>query len=742
MPMVPMFQGGMPREVSSGNAGQGVVNAPRPTMDYSRVLQRALEPLDQVANTVSKALEIEANRNIKAESDEAETRFMDAVNERLYNPDSGYFNNQGKNAVDQYDATMQGLKKDADDIMGSLSPWAQDAVRSRIGERLRNAQLKTTQWSNSQRNAWHIGSSKARIDKLVESAGQNYGDADYLGSTLASIDQEVDYLANLQGFGSEQRTALKQGYYDMAVAQRYSSWASDDPVGAMADFQTNRDSLSNDVRERISGDLWRQSKPELAAMVADMIGPTMLDKRDFVREMMAGKQFGVPVIDNLTRSQKIELYSSAYAYAAQKRSGNQADLRRAEKNSLALAATEGFDPNPLSKELFVAAYGEKEGALRFDDYSDNLRTREEVYKYGGLTNDEIAASVESLRPFRGSDNYATEAKNHELAQKAARTVLKARREDPIAAAMMDPKYGISEITDWSQERVFKDLMDRVPLAQQIEERWKTEPSLLTKDELDDLSRHFDLLDASGQSDFAAQLYRALKVPVSDEEGVTVDDSGIGTLVSQLSGNKASKKLATALMLMSDSAPAFGKAYLLGKQLLAEGNAQVNEKYGGDIAWFNEKIGTNAESAGVFDETVDADLARDAFMGVFAFQQQDGGTREETLESVFGNIIDYNGKKIILPRRKTNNKAYSGDAFWWFTRDFNDLMDASVKRIGKEKGYVVFEGYRQNMETFARLIKNRQLQTVGNGRYLVKSQDQSGYARNVDGSYFVLDVLAR
>ena len=70
------------------------------------------------------------------------------------------------------------------------------------------------------------------------------------------------------------------------------------------------------------------------------------------------------------------------------------------------------------------------------------------------------------------------------------------------------------------------------------------------------------------------------------------------------------------------------------------------------------------------------------------------------------------------------------------------MDASDKRISKKKGYVVFEGYRQDMETFARLIKNRQLQTVGNGRYLVKSRDQSGYARNVDGSYFVLDVLER
>ena len=726
MPMVPTFQGGLPREVASGNSGRGIVNVPRPTMDYGRVLQRALEPLNQTATTVSKALEIEANRNVKAESDEAETRFMDAVNNRLYNPDSGYFNNQGKSAVDLYDATMQGLQKDADDIVGSLSPWAQEAIRTRIGERLRSAQLKTTQWNNSQRNVWHIGSSKARIDKLVESAGQNYGDADYLGSTLASLDQEVDYLANLQGFGAEQRAALKQGYYDMAVAQRYSSWSNDDPVGAMADFQVNRDSLSNDVRERIGGDLWRQSKPELAAMVADMIGPTMLDKRDFVREMMAGKRFGVPVVDNLTRAQKIDLYSAAYSYAAQQRSNNRAELRRAEENSLALAATEGFDPNPLAKESFVAAYGEKEGAARFDDYSDNLRTREEVYRFGGLTNGEIVASVESLRPFRGSENYATEAKNYELAQKAARTVIKSRREDPIASAFEDSKYGISEITDWGANDVAVKLQARLPVYDQIAGDYQTPKTLLSKGEAESLTEHFNSLEPNEQVKFLA----TVAGPLSGSGVLSV----LGTQIKP-----KDSRIGTALFV-ADGNLENGAKYLRGRQYVDEKRVALPTKGEGSQEDFGRILGDEEGTVGITNSSAVRSTMVDAAQGLWAYEQivGEGATSEDVVTAAFGEIADYNGKKIFLPKRPSGAAYTTGTVSGWFSRDFFDLVDDKIKRMEKDKTVLKTMYGEVEARDFAPKIRGMQLESVDDGLYRI-IDPELGYVRNADDTPYVLDL---
>lgn len=140
MPMVPMYQGGVPSVVDSGQTGRQVAQLPNQTINYAKLMQDAQQPLQDFANNAGKALQTIAARNIKAESDEAEMKYMEAVQSRLYDPEAGYFNQKGKNAVDAYDGAMQGLKKDADDILGSLSPWAREAVQSRIQDRLRSAQ--------------------------------------------------------------------------------------------------------------------------------------------------------------------------------------------------------------------------------------------------------------------------------------------------------------------------------------------------------------------------------------------------------------------------------------------------------------------------------------------------------------------------------------------------------------------------------------------------------------------------
>lgn len=127
--------------------------------------------------------------------------------------------------------------------------------------------------------------------------------------------------------------------------------------------------------------------------------------------------------------------------------------------------------------------------------------------------------------------------------------------------------------------------------------------------------------------------------------------------------------------------------------------------------------------------------------MYAFNQQGVASVEDTFEECFGDVTNWNGKKILLPRRKTNNQVYADDS--WFSKDFNDLVDDSIKRLEKESGEVVFWGKRYKKADFAKFfIKNAQFQTVGNGRYYIKNPDGNGYAQNPDNSYFVLDVLAK
>lgn len=743
MPIVPTFQGGVPQVRDNGGSGFVPARAPAVNVDaYGRMMQQAMKPVEEWSNSLTEALRIEHQRTVKAESDDAERQVIDAINARM-SGENGYLTLQGKNAKDAFQGTVEGMTADVDKIVGSLQPQVREVIGSRIQDRLSTAVEQARRWNGQQTRANHLQSSEARVQSLMTDADNHYAETAYLQKTWGSITQEIDYQAAMMGLPAEQVKRLKDQSYDLFTARRFEAWGFDNPVLALQVFKSQRPKVSADIAARIESGLFSKSRDTLALGLAQR--PISFDEDGNIKNLSwmddPGAATGDAFIDSLKNDQRLSVVLRARQLRSQMIQMRGDEFNTQIKNNLAEALL-GNNPEKMALDQFTEAYGPKKGLKQFKQYELDYEEAQFKFNARNLTADEIAKELKAFKPKAGDENFADKMKAWEAMNKAGQDIIKDRDDDPIQFVMDSNDGALPPIKNWGQESSFRSLLERVPLAQNVSQRWKTEAVLLSKKELGDLTDHFESLDASGQVQFIGNLYAALKVPASDEVGTASNDFGIGTLVSQLSDNKAGKRLGAALMLMADTVPDMGKKYLVGKQMLSEGNAQVSEKYGGDIAWFNEKIGTDAQSVGVFDESADADLARDAFTGVFAFDQQDGATRDETFTAVFGNVADYNGKKILLPRRKTNNQAYSGDAFWWFTRDFNDLMDASVKRIGKEKGYVVFEGYRQNMETFARLIKNRQLQTVGNGRYLVKSRDQSGYARNVDGSYFVLDVLER
>lgn len=743
MPIVPTFQGGVPQVRDNGGSGFVPARAPAVNVDaYGRMMQQAMKPVEEWSNSLTEALRIEHQRTVKAESDDAERQVIDAINARM-SGENGYLTLQGKNAKDAFQSTVEGMTADVDKIVGSLQPQVREVIGSRIQDRLSSAVEQARRWNGQQTRAYHMQSSEARVQSLMTDADNHYAETGYLQKTWGSITQEIDYQAAMLGLPAEQVKLLKDKSYDLFTARRFEAWGSDNPVLALQVFKSQRPKVSADIAAKIESGLFSKSRDTLALSLAQR--PITFGEDGNIKNLAwmddPGAATGDPFIDSLKNDQRLSVVLRAHQLRSQMILMRSDEFSSQIKNNLAEALL-GNNPEKMALDQFTEAYGPKKGLKQFKQYELDYEEAQFKFNARNLTADEIAKELKAFKPKAGDENFADKMKAWEAMNKAGQDIIKDRDDDPIQFVMDSNDGALPPIKNWGQESSFRSLLERVPLAQTVSQRWKTEAVLLSKKELGDLTDHFESLDASGQVQFVGNLYAALKMPASDEVGTAVNDFGIGTLVSQLADNKAGKRLGAALMLMADTVPDMGKKYLVGKQMLSEGNAQISEKYGGDIAWFNEKIGTDAQSVGVFDESADADLARDAFTGVFAFDQQDGATRDETFTAVFGNVADYNGKKILLPRRKTNNQAYSGDAFWWFTRDFNDLMEASVKRIGKEKGYVVFEGYRQDMETFSRLIKNRQLQTVGNGRYLVKSQDQSGYARNVDGSYFVLDVLAR
>ena len=120
MPIVPEFHGNIPQVRSNG--GSSVTPAQVPTADlnaYGRMMQDAMKPVNEWSNSLTEALRIEHQRTVKAESDDAERQVIEAINARM-NGENGYLTQQGKNAMDAFKPTVDGMTADIDQIVGNL----------------------------------------------------------------------------------------------------------------------------------------------------------------------------------------------------------------------------------------------------------------------------------------------------------------------------------------------------------------------------------------------------------------------------------------------------------------------------------------------------------------------------------------------------------------------------------------------------------------------------------------------
>lgn len=738
MPMVPSFQGNIPRVRDNGGSGMVPAQAITPRTDYAAVMKEALKPISDTANTVQQVLKINHARTVKAESDDADNRAMAVVDQIMYDPENGYMAKQGKNAMQAYQSTMEGLKSELDKIVGGLQPATRDAVASRIADRYHSAMRQATQWNAQQTRNYHLTSSKSSVEANIKDSANHYSDITYLNKSWASIVQQLEYQAQIQGLPPEATQLLKDNTYDLFQAQRYQVWGEDDPNTAFRNFVQNDAGLSADIRLKIRNGLFAKAKGSLALGLLTSGSDQWLNK---------DAKTGDPFIDSLPVDERIEIISSASKLRKTADTQAQATIKSLVEDNLAQAEV-GVPNEMITQDVFESQLGEEKGQKQYLEYVANYRVAQFKSGTAGLTNQDMDRMVREIRPREGDADFAERLKLSKSMKKAVDEIKEARNEDPIQYAMDNASGDIPAINDWSQSSSFKTVTSRLGVARQVSQMYDTPDSLFTHDELKGLTDHYDALDAQSKVVLLGNLYKSMQepTPVIDDYGelqikLGSPEYGMGALIGQLTDENIGSQMRTALMLMTDNNPNMGSKYIIGKQRLADGNAIVNEKAAGDLAWFNQKIGTDEESAGVYDREDDLKIAQDAFVGVYAFNQQDVASVEDTFEECFGDVTNWNGKKILLPRRKTNNQVYADDS--WFSKDFNDLVDDSIKQLEKESGEVVFWGKRYKKADFAKFfIKNAQFQTVGNGRYYIKNPDGNGYAQNPDNSYFVLDVLAK
>lgn len=630
MPVVPIFQGGVPQTPDSGRAGGAIIQEPRPTFDYGTAMKRAMEPLENFAGSLQKYAEVEEARDLKAQSDDAETEFMRRVQERMLNPDSGYLTTKQRAAIDGFDGVNSGLKQDYDEILSGLPPRVQEVVKSRMQERLLSAQGQAMRWRNAQGDAYHLSSSKSRAETITDDAAQHYGDEDYLAKSWLSVAQEVEYQAKLQGMDEEQRSALMQAHYESFQANRFATWAQDDPVSALAGLKATK-GLSADIEGKLDTSIWQAAKGQLALQLATTM-PGFASRKDLAAAALSpNTKTGIPLVDELKPARKAELFALANSYSERASAERKNGLSVEIKNSIARCSETGEDPQMLSEDMFVEAYGSEDGAQRYRSYQADAAVAAWGHNLEKMPDAAIVATINAAAPKPGSPDYAEQKENRDRMLQAYAKVKKLRADDPMLAALGSGSYGLNGI-NWDTE-TGQGLAQRVTASERVAEDYGTPQALLTKDEAQGLN---DRLSKMSPVEAGAFL-RKLSGGIGQENMLT--------LAKQLDG----KQVNGALFLADPHLSEYATTYLQGRQALAEKQASVS--------WIESDptLGTKAQWErfnGLYGDPKLRENLMDAVEGVAAGMVLNSKATmsdafDKAFEAVVGEVEDYNGRKIAL-----------------------------------------------------------------------------------------------
>lgn len=718
MPIVPTFQGGVPQVRDNGGSGFVPARAPAVNVDaYGRMMQQAMKPVEEWSNSLTEALRIEHQRTVKAESDDAERQVIDAINARM-SGENGYMTQQGKNAMDAFRPTVEGMTAGVDKIVGSLQPQVREVIGSRIQDRLSTAVEQARRWNGQQTRAYHLQSSEARVQSLMTDADNHYAETAYLQKTWGSITQEIDYQAAMMGLPAEQVKRLKDQSYDLFTARRFEAWGSDNPVLALQVFKSQRPKVSADIAARIESGLFSKSRDTLALSLAQR--PISFDEDGNIKNLSwmddPGAATGDAFIDSLKNDQRLSVVLRARQLRSQMIQMRGDEFNTQVKNNLAEALL-GNNPEKMALDQFTEAYGPKKGLKQFKQYELDYEEAQFKFNARNMSDADIDAYLKAMKPVSGSEDFAARTKLYQASVKAANEIKKERQADKVGYALKN-EYGSFKALDWDNTTQVQDqLTYRANEMTSMKERWGGKTAVLSKDETEALKTKLSGMAPAEQALFLRQ-----------KMGGMTEDVQI-VLADQIGDNYGQ-----AIRLQADkNTNEYVVTYLQGRQAIAEKNAAVtivtNDKFAGTSSQWRRLDGLYGGEE-LREHVMDA--VEGVAAGLILSGNASGSSAyDKAFETVVGDIQEYNGRKVALRNGVTMYDLRRTVVAW------RDRLKDSEKPFARPK----FLGENERPMTgaeFSKYILSAQLLPLGeDNTFSVVYGDQILY--DVKGNPIVIEV---
>ncbi|EIZ0267514.1 hypothetical protein OM292_11265 [Escherichia albertii] len=383
-------------------------------------------------------------------------------------------------------------------------------------------------------------------------------------------------------------------------------------------------------------------------------------------------------------------------------------------------------PNPPGEDDFIAAYGVREGNLRYTEFKNTQIAGQYIGSFRNMPTSSITAYVEQLRPDTGEtgEGYASRAALYDNVVSAANQVIKQRQSDPVQFSLAS---GQAKPIDMSNKDNFgQSVALRAAQVSDLAKSYGTPLTFFSKDEANQIgvffrdapvSQQAAYLDTIRQSTGGGQVYMSAlqqisaNAPSAAVAGILMDKPG-GILAEKnwfnpdvsVSPETAAQTILAGAAARKGTDDAKGIPMPKDADLRLEFSDMVKDAFAGD-----------AQGASMAYE-----IAKDYYAGVMAKKgvvsgEIDNDVWKQAVNVATGGVHDYNGMgNVLLP--------------WGMSAE---QFDKQVNQAWNEQ--VVGSGIKTPPGQYG-------LQSYGDSQYLVKLG--TGYLLKDDGSPVVLNLTQK
>ena len=226
----PVFTGKMDSRATPDAFGAGI----------GRAMQNVASGISQAGDALAAVQEMED----KAIVEDRVNQFSDFARNRTYDPESGYVNQLGQNAVSGRQQFETDLEAQRTALGKDLSPAQQKMFNRATEARRRQAYDTGIKHASAQRRKWFDDAATARLETFAEDALAMADEPEKLALNLAAAQKEIADRAALNGWAPEQTAAAQEEFLSGVHKNIVLKHAIADPMRAKQWLDANRDKMT------------------------------------------------------------------------------------------------------------------------------------------------------------------------------------------------------------------------------------------------------------------------------------------------------------------------------------------------------------------------------------------------------------------------------------------------------------------------------------------------------------------